>query len=492
MQFAVELPPGVVRKGTEYESRGRYFDANLWRWIAGTAGPIGGWLASSISAVSGAARAILPWSADDSSGWAAIGTHTNLYVMSRSGAVSDITPVGFTPGRTDAIVGGGYGMGPYGVGTYGTRRTMVTQVTPASVWSLDTWGEHLIGCMADDGKIYEWALDAAAPAVQVANSPAARAILATSDRILMALGAGGEPRRIAWSDRENNTVWTDTATNYAGSFNLQTAGRIIAGRQINGGSLIWTDLDLWLADFKGQPLVYGFSKRGTGCGAVSMNCMAVTDAGVFWMGKNGFFAYDGFTQPLPCDVHDYVFSDINTTQASKVFALHNSAFGEVTWRYVSLTSEQSEIDRYVTYNYRERHWTIGQLVRLCGADSGVFPYPMEVGSDGYVYDHEKGFDHDETDPYAKTGPFEIGEGERLMQVQRIVPDVSTLGAVSVSFETRDRPNTSPPVSFGPYSLTDKTDVRFTARLVEMKLTGEDGQDFRVGRFRLEGQQMGRR
>jgi hypothetical protein len=32
---------------------------------------------------------------------------------------------------------------------------------------------------------------------------------------------------------------------------------------------------------------------------------------VFWMGKNEFYAYDGAVTQIPCDVKEYVFSNIN-------------------------------------------------------------------------------------------------------------------------------------------------------------------------------------
>lgn len=484
----VDLPPGVVRTGTEYSTPGRYCDANLWRWFGGASGPIGGWEAASLTAVSGKARAVLPWSDNGVSAYVAIGTHTHLYVMSRSGAVSDITPVGFHPGRADAIVGGGYGIGPYGLSSYGTPRPSSSQITPASVWSLDTWGDYLVGCMAEDGVIYEWTLNTAVPAVPVTNAPTARAILSTADRQLVALAAGGDRRRIEWSDRENRNNWVSTDTNYAGGFSLATAGELVTGRQIDGANLIWTNVDLWVMTFVGRPFGYGLKRRGSGCGAVSMNCMIVTDSGVLWMGANNFWSYNGYPQPLACDVQDHVFTDINKVQISKVYAVHNVAFGEVTWRYPS--AESDEIDRYVTFNYREKHWTIGELVRLSGADAGVFPWPVEVGGDGYVYSHETGFTHGAA-PFARTGPYEIGQGDRVIEVQGIVPDVSGLGDVSVSFVTHDWPETAAG-GFGPYTLNAKTDARFTARSVSMTFTGDDGTDFRVGRFRLHGKIKGQR
>ena len=78
------------------------------------------------------------------------------------------------------------------------------------------------------------------------------------------------------------------------------------------------------------------------------------------MGQRGFFAYSGgAVQDVPCEVGDYVFNDINTAQASKIWSVTNQQYNEIWWFYCSGGS--NEIDRYVSYNYKEGHWSIGQL-----------------------------------------------------------------------------------------------------------------------------------
>ena len=43
MLVPLNIPPGVYTNGTEYQSKGRNFDANLVRWQFGALGPMGGW-----------------------------------------------------------------------------------------------------------------------------------------------------------------------------------------------------------------------------------------------------------------------------------------------------------------------------------------------------------------------------------------------------------------------------------------------------------------
>ncbi len=483
MLIPLDIPPGLYRNGTQYESQGRYYEADLWRWFENTMRPIGGWRQRATDTVSGAARCVLTWLDNSNNSWIGIGTNEGLYVSTRSGTVYDITPSGFTDGPEDAVAGGGYGISTYGTGIYGIPRPDSTNIIPAAVWSLDTWGENLVGCFG--GTIYEWSLDTGVDAAAVTGAPSAESMIVTEERIMMALGADGDPRALDWSDAEDNTDWTPSSTNLAGGRRLQTVGRILTARRVKGGGLVFTDVDVHRWGYVGLPQVYAFERLASGCGAISKGSVIATDVRTFWMGVNGFWIYDGDVSPLPCDLSDDLFSNLNRQQASKVSALHNSSFGEIWWFYPS--SASTECDRYVIYNYREGHWSAGVLTRLSGVDRGVFVYPIMIGSDGKIYEHEVGQNRDGRSPYAMSGPVEISDGDRTMEIHSIIPDEQTLGEVEVSFQTGDYAM-SGSTSVGPYVLSDKTDVRFSARRVAVKYEAVPDADFRVGRFRFEAKQ----
>ncbi|NBW13317.1 MAG: hypothetical protein EBR82_35445, partial [Caulobacteraceae bacterium] len=119
----IDLPPGLSRRGTVYQTQGRWYDSSLVRWFKGAMKPIGGWAARITTPVTGAPRAMVSWRDNSSIRYYAVGTHSKLYAATPSlTAMVDITPVGFSAGRADATSGGGYGVGVYGAGTYGTPR----------------------------------------------------------------------------------------------------------------------------------------------------------------------------------------------------------------------------------------------------------------------------------------------------------------------------------------------------------------------------------
>ena len=488
----LNIPAGVYRNGTDLQAMGRWRDANLVRWIDNTMRPVGGWRTRSDTAANAAIRGMLAWDDNDNDRWLVGGTYNKLYVWGIDGTQYDITPSGFTAGREDAAAFTGYGGNLYGSYAYGVARPETSRIQAATSWALDNWGENLIACTEDDGKIYEWALSTGTPAAVVANAPVNnRSIVVTEERFLFALGAGGNPRLVQWSDREDNTTWTPSATNEAGDLELSTSGQIMAGVSVRGQTLILTSTDAHVANYIGPPYVYGIERVGSACGLAGNKAVATVDAGAFWMGAYSFFGYTGGgVQEMQSDVADYVFNDINRAQISKTFAVVNSAFGEIWWFYPSGGS--TENDRYVAYNYVENTWYIGQLARTAGVSRGAFRYPIWASADdNKVYEHEVGYEYGSLSPFAETGPISISSGDQVMSVTDLLPDEKTQGDVTATFKARFYPNGTER-SYGPYSLSNPTSVRFTGRQIRLRVEGQRLADWRVGVNRIDVTPGGRR
>lgn len=489
MLLPLEIPPGIASLGTELQSVGRWRDGNLVRWRGGVMQPVGGWQQRTSDPLGDPPRGAHVWVTNSGDRLTATGTFDSLFALNASGTVTDITPTGLDAGLQDAEVNFGYGYAIYGEGSYGTPRPDTGNIIEAASWSLDNWGENLVACMEADGRLFEWPRTGlAAP---ITNAPAdCAALMVTEERFLFALAAGGNPRKIQWSDQEDNTSWTPSATNQAGDIELATRGRIMCGVRTRGQALILTDQDAHTATYQGPPFVYGFERVGTACGVASRMAAATVDAGVFWMGTSGFHRYaGGAVEPVDCDVLDAVFSDINRSQISKVWAAPLAQLGEVWWFYPSGGS--NEIDRYVAFSFVEGHWSLGRLSRTAGIPSGVFRDPIWFDTDGAAYDHESGANLHGCTSFVRSGPVQIGVGNNVMAAVRLMPDERTQGQTQARFYARFHPN-GPEVAHGPYAMAAPTDVRFTGRQVEVEIIGAPLVPWRVGIPRLEVRQRGRR
>lgn len=470
----LQLPEGVVRLGTKYQAKGRWYDSNLVRWHDGTMQPVGGWALltnATSAAVGGAVRGMFAWKRNNGTGYIALGTPTKLYVYSGT-TLSNVTPAGITTGNTDAS------------GTYYAR-------TEANSWQFDAFGEDLVAVAYSDGKLYVWdsSVGVGTAAAAAAGAPTSNVgVVVTPERFLVALGAGGDRRAVQWADQESTTSWTATPDNQAGDFPLSTKGNIQAGRRGRNETLIWTDTDLWAMRYIGGTLVYSFQQLGSECGAISRRSMAVVDGKAFWMGPRGFFAYDGYVRPIPCEVGDFVFNRVNRAQASKIAAHALSDFNEVWWYYPS-GSGTPECDSYVALNYETGTWRLGAFERTDGIDRGFLEYPLAADASGAVYEHEQGTTYADEGgspsytPYIESGPVEIGEGDQTMMIRQYIPDEETLGEVSLVVYSALYPTATETTS-AAFTAANPTDLRITARQLRFKFTQVTG-GWRVGVPRFE-------
>lgn len=483
--WEIDLPPGIMRNGTDLQSEGRWRDGNLIRWRDGAMQPVGGWQQRNGN-LGGIARASLAWSSNLGDRLMAFGTHDALKISTPNGAISDISPADLIPGNVAALDLVGYGIGPFGSGAYGTPRPEASISRPATTWSLDTWGENLIAVSTADQRILEWNfLGLAAP---VANAPPCIAAVVSDERFVFALGADGDPRMVRWSDRENNTLWTPATTNEAGDYLLQTQGRIVTGIRAPGQVIVLTDIDAHAAQYIGPDYVYRFDRVGSACGISSARTLTAIEGGVFWMGRRSFFLYrGGSVSPIPCEVSDVVFENINVHQISLAHAVTNQLFNEVWVFYPS--NESNECDRYVIWNYATGVWSVGELERTTGFDAGVFRFPIMADTAGSVHSHESGWLYGGLTPWAESGP--IRQGAQVFTATQLIPDEVTQGQVTATFRTKFYPN-GDEYSFGPYLMGEPTNVRFTGRQIRMRVDGAAPASWRVGKMRLQTQARGMR
>jgi hypothetical protein len=406
---------------------------------------------------------------------------------------------------------GGFGVGGFGVGT--TQPSVPGTPITTTDWTLDNFGQDLIACPAGGG-IYYWNPNGQLQNAQIVggNCPLVNsgAFVAMPERQVVAYGSSftlsPDPLLVRWSDIGDFTQWAATPTNQAGSYRIPTGSNIVAGVQASQQGLLWTDLDLWAMQYIGAPLVYGFNKIGSNCGAISRHCTGQLNGAVYWMSQKQFFMMVGSgVQPIPCPIWDVVFQNINTSYLYKVACGVNSQFNEVTWYYPSASS--TENDSYVKYNTVLQQWDFGILGRTAWIDQSVLGPPIGAGSDNYLYQHEMGNDAASgTQTTAmlssfQTGYFELNEADNLIFIDQIWPDMkwgtysgNPNATVNITFYATNYPGDTP-IQYGPYTMTQATEyisVRIRARLMAFNISSNDvGTFWRLGAMRYRYQIDGR-
>lgn len=386
-------------------------------------------------------------------------------------------------------VAAGWGAGGWGGVTSGTTSTGWGEAAAEGVgiqmrlWSQSNFGEFLISNVRGGG-LYLWVPAVAANVyyrAQVLSStnlntqdaiaywdtdvdcPTVANMVLTSDvsRFVIAFGANDygateqDPLLIRWSDQENYKVWTPAITNQAGSIRLSQGSEIVTALQTRQEILVWTDSAIYSMQYQGPPYVWGVQPMDTNISIAGPNAAATASNMVFWMGVDKFYMYNGRVQTLPCALRQYIFGDVNLTQAYQIYAGTNERYNEIWWFYPSANSDTA--DKYVIYNYVEDTWMYGNLARTAWIDSSIRDFPIAAGYGGQIIYHESGVDDGTTNPptpipsYIQSADIDIGDGDSFGFLWRVLPDVtfngSTVNNPAVNFSVR--PKAAPGANFTP-------------------------------------------
>lgn len=446
-----------------------------------------------------------------------------------NGGASVVAAYQINTGLDTSIRGSGWGAGPWSRGGWGSSSTASLDSNTLRIWTHDNFGEDLIMNVRDGG-IYYWDATStlSSRAVNITSLAGAKAaptvarqvLVSDRDRHIIAFGCDPEgtpgvqdPLTIRFSDSESVTDWSATATNTAGEIRLGSGSGIISAVETRQQILVFTDTTLYGMQFLGPPFTFGVSTLSENI-TVAGPCAAVAvDDTVFWMGRAEFYIYNGAVQRLPCMVREYIFNHLNQGQIEKVQAALNTESSEVWWFYPSEDSE--EVDRYVVYNYLEEVWYFGEMGRTAWEDRGIFDYPIAANTDGYLYEHEIGFDDGTTNPaspieaFIQSSPMDLEDGDSFVYMRRMIPDVSFLNStnalpeVDLTMSVRNVPDgtyfdstTAGFVSTQRATVDQRTEIlyfRLRGRQMSFRISSDQiGTTWRLGSPRLELRSDGRR
>jgi hypothetical protein len=426
-----------------------------------------------------------------------------------------------------------------------------TIILEPGLWSLSNFGDVLVATIAN-GKTFTWNSDIAArlstrastttSGFQTTNNPTATRVtlISPTTRHLIHLGTEttiGSPATqddmfIRFSSAEDINEYTPQATNSAGTQRIQDGTKIVGALVAKENILIWTNNALYTMKFVGAPFTFGFEQVGTNCGLIGKNAAIEIDGVAYWMSNNGFFAFDGTVNSLPCSVEDYVFDDVDTTKGQQVCAGLNNLFTEVVWWYPTAGSDFN--NRSVSYNYGEaKQPPLGTWVtntntnfnRTTWMDTLIYPqpyatsynntgtgtFPAVVGESGLgnttYFAHETGTDQINPDgsttaleSFIQSFSFSLqqGQSEVFLAMRRFLPNFKVLtGNNQVTISVKDFPaDNDVATALSPFTInstTTKIDTRARGRYANIKIQNiAAGESWRFGTFQVDLQPDGRR
>lgn len=481
MRIPFDPPPGLLNNDTAYAIPGAWADVENVRFFDGKAETIGGWQAVFEASLTGVCREIIAWTNNTGVQNIAFGTHSALQVFV-GGQLTAITPTGLAAGSIDSSGSGpGYGTGTYSSGPYSVPSSAYNMRT----WSLHTWGETLLAAPRD-GTLYQWTNDPNVPAAAVPNAPGQiTAMLVTPERQVLALGCNEEtsndfnPLCIRGCAIEDLTDWSTTASNNAFEHVLEGGGHIVAGRMVGPYVAVWTDNNLHLGQFLGNPdQTYRFDRIDDNCGLLGPNAVCVLRGVAYWVGKDQqirAWAPGAGPQIMPCPIWKDFADNLHVAQAAKLVAVSNSRFDEI-WFFYPDSRDGNENSRYIALSTTSGAWFRGTLARTAASDAGTLSYPIAAAPNGQAFYHEFGTDAagGGLQWRARSTALYFGEGEQVLQVQRIQPDFKNQdSAIFLTIYVRHQAQGEPRTK-GPFRLpvgVAKKDLRFSGPIVELEWYG---------------------
>ena len=454
-------------------------------------------------------------------------THTSTASGSTSGGGgSGNAKYQITTGPATSSLGYGWSTLTWNTSTWNTPRSSSNLVIDARQWSLDNFGEDLIATVLNGGTfIWDTSVGTGSRATALSNAPTASrfSLISTDTRHLLIFGTettiGDSTTQdelfFRFSDRENATQYTPVATNEAGSLRISDGSRIMGAVKSSGQILLWTDTSMHGIQFVGTPFTFGLRQLGANCGLIGQHAAIEVNGRAYWMSDDSFYMYDGVVKKMPCSVQDYVFDDLSYTNRNDIACGLNTAFNEIIWYYPSTNA--SQIDRAVVYNYLENTWYTLNLARTTWLGAYVYELPIATEYDSsitannstilgltagasYIYEHESGnnqADGTAISAFLTTGSVEIADGDELMSVSKLVPDFDNLAntmTATLTLEQYPQSASNVTATGSITSTTEKIDVRGRGRAVKIKYETNTVDDtaWRLGSTKLQLRSDGRR
>jgi hypothetical protein len=402
-----------------------------------------------------------------------------------------------TVGTELGAQGTGFGVGLYGTGTsgYGQARSGSNIFIEPRVWSLDHFGQILLGTY-NIGAIYQFDPTQNQPwprAVLASNDAQAptdcRYMFVTQERFVVALRTG---MVIQWCSQGDYTTWTPSATNTANARTLTVGTKLVAGRVLGPFlSLIWSDSAAYLMQWTGSLYVYNTSILATECGLISPGAAVAVNGVAYWMGFDNFFMYDGAVRPIYNveDIRKFVFDALDKLLgAYQCHAVYVPKYNRIDFHYT--TAGNSNPTLLARYHINDQCWAPGVAggTRCSGThfqqgDTRVIAFDV----DGYGYQHDNGNDaNGAVLPWSLTlAPYAMNKSLAVCEVDGIESDFKDqAGNITFTLATYDRLGDASPqdseietVSPGDQLI----DWRSSGRYLSLSIASSDlGSYFRWG------------
>lgn len=197
-----------------------------------------------------------------------------------------------------------------------------------------------------------------------ASAPICRYLTVVRDFVVTAFTTESStvyPTRVRWSDINDETNWTPSATSQADYQDIPDGGQIVG---IRGGEfgLVFMEKGIHRMTYIGTPLIFQFDNISRGKGCIAASSIAQIQGVTFFLSDDGFYMCDGQNvTPIGAEKVDrYFFADADESAFDSMSAAVDPIRKLVIWNYKTTFSQR----KLIIYNFKTQKWTYGDA----GAD----------------------------------------------------------------------------------------------------------------------------
>lgn len=414
-------------------------------------------------------------------------TDTNNYVISvpatgtqagttGGGSVADIE-YEINIGLRDGIGGKGFGLGRYGEGGFGLNEPDEDIVEPR-IWHLASRGDYGYANPLG-GTIYEWTAILSRRAKALSNAPGkVLAMLVTEEFSIMAFGCDSVdgvylPMVMRYSDQTNVNIWEPGIANLAGDIGPFGAGSFfVTCRLGRNGVMAWSNSAFFTFQYTTNiDQLYQSNIVGTGCGAIGPNAVVVDEGEAYWISRQrSFYVYRGGAPThIDSPIRRFFEDGVAVGQEFKIYGTVDNYYHAVQWFYP--TTQNGDNDKYIRWDILadpngSLGWSNGNLDRTFWVDNVVLSNPLAGDSSGNLYFHESGTGNNggPVTRRIKFAPFDAMDGDRVVNINRVVIGMSLTGTAEVTVRYRYWPQNNV-ITKGPFQVTESAEYPGTGSLV---------------------------
>lgn len=225
--------------------------------------------------------------------------------------------------------------------------------TGTNRWNFAQYGPSLIAANGVN-KLQYWNLSSSTAFADLAAAAPTAQFVTTVRDFVVAGNVSGAESTVYWSDLNDETDWTPSATSQSDSQVIADGGDI---RGITGGEygLILLEKAISRMTYVGAPLFFQFDTIARNIGCYASGSVAQFGNLVFFLSDDGFYVCDGQTvTPIGAEKIDrYFFTYVDQSKINEMSSSIDVIRKLIIWQYTDIFAQK----RLIIYNFQTKKWS---------------------------------------------------------------------------------------------------------------------------------------